>query len=121
MMVAMDDEMDYDDDDMPDFVPPTPEQLEHAGAKVEELRAAALKLGLYQVEYQLGVAPQPDGSTAMMVIANFAPGDVAWSDRILRPEVHSMDDDFRDIERGMDEVAFEEYRRKLLEGGSDDD
>ena len=113
------DSLDPDDFDDEDFPQPSPEQISHATEMVEALEAVATKLGLYQIGAKLAVNPQEDGPLRMLIIADFVPGEVAWSDRVQAPDDHATDEAFRDIERGIEEAEFEEYRRGLM-GGTED-
>lgn len=94
---------------------PSDEQINHAHEKAEELEGLARRLGLYVEGFQLGVTEVEDGSLKMLIIAEFLPGDVAWSNRVQDPETDQMDVEFRAIQSDLEADEFENYRRQLAE------
>ncbi len=117
--------MDFGDHENPEYAQyvPSPEDIASAREKADALEAAAQKLGLYLQTCDLGTASGPDGTLRMVIIAQLATGDITWTDRILRPEVADINDEFIQMSTKMDEEAFEEYKAKIERRmrGEDDD
>ena len=99
--------------DLPEPYEPTDDELAHGHAKAGELAEVAMRLGLHQQGYRLGVGTQVNGAPALVVIADFLPGDLAFSDATLNPEKNDVDVEFRAIERDLKRDDFEAYRREL--------
>lgn len=90
----------------------------------EKLGPAAQKIGLYLQGFRIAQRESDEGMK-WVIIGDFLMGDVALSDRIIQPEAHDMDEQFRGIVHGAENDEFEEYRAKLQkeidgEGGDED-
>lgn len=107
--------MSYDDEE------PTidPDRLRIAHELGDKLIPVAQKLGLYQQSFRIGAAGEGSEAT-MVLIVDFLPGEIAWEDRTLNPERHTIEEEFKAIADQSDDDRFEEYRanleRKLTEG-----
>lgn len=97
-----------------EFVPSS-DDLNTARGKAEELGEAAQKLGLYMQGYKLGAAKDGDGNDVMVVIADFIPGEHAWSTIVQDPETAKVDEQFRTIEKVVGADRFDDYKTKLAE------
>lgn len=87
--------------------------------KSDALATGAEKFGLYNQGMQLGAAVDPvTGENAqLMIVATFTIGDIAFSDRVQRPDQEAVNNDLAGIETDLVREAIEadEIRQRLLE------
>lgn len=105
---------------IPFMEPPEDDIREYA----EKLEKVADHLGLYMQGFAVGALPNHDHNpfedeepeAHMLLLATFAVGEVAFSDRIMNPEKYDEDGKFREITIDADplEVSFEELKRHYL-------
>lgn len=78
---------------------------------IEELEAAARRIGLYL--HAATVASSPEGESKLIVMVAFDIGELAWRDPEVDSIVRGMDDD-------LDQAKLEEMRQEYLKrrGGS---
>lgn len=115
---------DGESEDDPDENPlVTSEMLHEASEKAEELGRKAQKFGLYQNHFDLAISADPEtGDPIIVIMTNFFPGDVAWSDRVQNPETNDVNKEFRAIQSELEQDDFEAYRARLeqrLQGGEE--
>lgn len=101
------------DDD--DEYRPSSEDLAVANGKADELNAAAQKVGLYMQGYKLGGVMDTEGQHRLVIIADFVPGEVAWSTKVQDPEAARVDEEFRTIETVAGKDEYADYRAELAE------
>lgn len=78
----------------------------------EELR----KIGLYMDGAAVSPAPeqfQEEGKTKVLVTVVAKVGDVAWSDRVLRPEVHKAENEWKGMTVGLEDDMDEMLAERL--------
>ena len=107
---------------------------------LDESKAAFEKIGLYAMSAQVGAVPAPgqemeimspdvdidevlrEGKADFFLVMTLRVGNVAWSDRVLRPEEFEAKQEFEQIVPTELEMLREEARRakKEWEEGWDD-
>jgi len=108
---------------------PLPEELADL---LDEVTKRSEKFGLYLKDTLIGAVDRDiataiaEGKTtvkqavmegaSISILATFAIGDVAWSDRIQDPDGFKVDQEFKTIMPTEDELIKDELIRKLREG-----
>lgn len=93
--------------------------------RIQKLEKSADKLGLYMQGAALGGLPghgdddDEEENVATLLLATFAVGSEAFSDRVMNPDKYDEDGKFRElaIEADPSEMLFEELRQEYLEKG----
>lgn len=109
--------MDFDDD--------APSGMEEFGEMMRLLTDSCEQLGLYpmsamiqssasQESVQAGTSPRElmEQGEEFYIRATFRIGDVAWSDRILRPEQFAQEQEFEKIAPTEEEIMLERIREE---------
>lgn len=121
--------MDFDDD--------APSGMAEFGEMMRTLTESCEQMGLYplnalvqssasQEDVQAGKSPRElmEDGEEFFIRATFRIGDVAWSDRILRPEQFAQEQEFERIAPTEEEIMLERIRSEgasLLDLGDDDE
>ncbi len=99
------------------FVPEEPFDREVVAVAMQSAEDAGRRVGLHLEQSTVATPAEPDETGGpVLIVANFRVGDLAFTDRVLRPEVEETNKAVRvmEVDADLDELA--DFRRKLAEG-----
>lgn len=79
---------------------------------VEQIEENTRRLGLYL--NAASVVPDQERPGRVMVMARFDIGDLAWTHKVIAPELAEIDDTVREMEDGITQAQIEEIRQERL-------
>lgn len=94
-----------------------PYDREAVGIAMRNVEDAGRRCGLHLERSSVAVPAVPDEHGGpVMIVADFAVGSLAFTDRVLRPEVEDTNKAVRvmEVDADLDELA--EFKRRLAEG-----
>lgn len=108
-----------EDPPMSDLLPPEDDgfdaELRISQSLSDVLDPLLREVGLYIDQTQM----QRIENGPTMVMVDCLVGDVAFTDRVQRPEQHDMDAEFRVMQRDLEEQRFADTKKALQEGTAD--
>ena len=95
---------------------PDPETEEAVRASLSLLGDGARRCGLYMESASASLSSPDEAPQPPLIVASFAVGDIAFTDRVLNPPVEEVNKAVRTMEVDADLDRFNDARRRLAAG-----